>query len=963
MELFKTFGTDRPTPDAGMAVARVEGQDRLLSLVREPVVGEVIERNNSQEELLESVYRPVMDALQETVGKQDAQLGAITTPILERLGTLVSVQDAAYTQLTSALPAEVREELNTSRAGTLIADGPDPTMPRPGGEPDKSTVFSYDESRPDLVIPNTTPLVPFATPTTPTATPGAIGPPKSDEQEKPTTTTYGSGGTGEPMVEVIEPPRPVKPGEKEKCPPPCITVNVSCPPPKKSSGEPPEESDKEDEPPATKSVAVKADTVRRAPEGPPWDTASITLCNTAADYVARFSAVGEEVRKFMNAILSGSADMLAFVAKIKPFGVLGVAFDDAAKPLKVMENVLRQMAKMLTDYGTLFVGANGNALVGLYFTRGFITSMSHAEAGWNFLVTGKVNIDLVPTQTLKIVDYLIQYLHPVDVPGLPMVDTLYLNGEITLPEAECLSAMNGRQRMETRRQLRAERTKLSPDMEVKYWLQRRNPQQLLEQVLRGYGMTDVSEVSKLVELNKLLPPPSDAVRFSNRDVFDPQKLGLAEMRAEFNQQVGLKEMFEAIGLEKKSIRTKEGKNVELDLPFWYYIAAYEECSPTQGYEMQHRLRPNRVARYAMDDGRGGKVIPAPVDLSTIRTLLKEKDYNPIWRDRLAAISFRVPGRIDIRNMYRRGVFGPPRGLKGMNRANVNAPVPVGQAEVELRERYLDLGYNETDANACVLLDATEFDRLEGGKRKAQGMARICKAYKVGGFTYDQALAQLETITGNKDDAREFLGGCDLDLRIDDLRIAVAGVKKQFLLGVLNDQGAKNVLRQYGVAQPRVDTLLTTWNLYRTARQRELTAQQIATYWEEGLINLADARSRLVNLGYSPSDANVILNHVRVGAAAKGAKEAERVMRLRQAEARRLQSTVEREQKDRDRAEQMRLTRFLALQSEKNLKAWWQAGEITGEEIRAVLTSKGNNPVDVERWLRTNDPNRRSEADG
>ncbi len=948
METYKTFPQSNPVPDANLASARVDGQAEMLDAIRAPLVVDVLNRIDTQEAQLRNVYKPLINAAKAAVSRQQTDLDEVSDALQAALNSRVGQQAGMLASVMGSLPPDER----VSALGPTLPPGTtpstDPNFPNPpywnvpgephpimlpsGPTPSGFTTFTYEPPKVPPLYPRE-PVPPEPVPPVPPVPPGPV-PPVPPRPPGPTPVPVPPSVPGRTPTVITS----TRTGDG--CPAPVVNVTVNCP-----TDEPPTEPTEPTDGPRPRVAGWAA----RRPVAPlAWDTADKGVCKTVDAYVTEFARVGAEVREFMAKMLGGTADLLSVgqaIPNLPPFGTL-------IKPVKpvmeIFERVLRAMEKMIVDFGGAFGGPRADTLVGLYFVRGFLNSLNAARLGFNFILTAEISIDLVPVQTLKIVDYLIQYLHPVDVPALGTIDALYLADKIGIEEAVCLSAMNGRARKETIRQIDIGRQRLTPDLEVKYWLTRRAPRGVLEKTLREYGMTDFSEVSKLVELNKLLPPPSDAVRFSNRDVFDPNKLGLAEMRAEYAQQVGLQDLFNAVGLEKKTITTADGRNVELDLPFWYYIAAYEEASPTQGYEFLHRFRPNRVHRYPLPKAGGGVEFPEVTTIETIKALLKEKDYNPLWRKRLAAASFRLPGRIDIRNMYRRGVFGEPRGTKGMDRTRPSDPRPLGVAETELAERYQDLGMTPIDGNALTLLDTIEFDRLDGGPKRKKAMSRVCAAYKVGGFTQQQAEQQLTNVGLPLNDARDFIQGCDLDMRISDLKLAVGGVKKQWLAGVINEQQARDLLRQYGVVQPRVETLLSTWRLYRTNEHRELTAQQIGQFWEEGLINLADARARLLNLNFDLAAANMILNHVRIGALAKSEKEQARRLKAEQADReRRARLLVSEEEK--------RMRRFLVLQSEKNLIAWWKAGNINREDVRAALVAKGSNPTDISRWLATNDP--------
>lgn len=933
METFRTFAQSEPTPDAALASVRVNGQDELLDMLREPIVTALVDTVAGNEDALRSVYRPLVTRATALVGFQEGELNNVVDAILDRVRTSIGQQSAALSSVLGTLPADARQLVLTSEPMEASEPRIGDVALSPAERNQGTITHNYETVSPPLAnlypAGGSTQFVPTIPPTIP---PTVTAMPGSSVTVPPTS---GSTATGSG-----------------------VTVNVSacCPVPACPTVPP------DDAPTPRAGPLLAGAPVDVAPKpievfAPPliWDTADKRLCATADQFVDAFARAGADVRNFIFTGLNMGADLMELVGRLRDINVIGPLFANISGPALVLRNVFQQMGRILMDYSLMFAGPRGDALVGLYFTRGLLLSLNNAKLGFNFVVTADVNLDVVPVQTLKLIDYLINYLHPVDVPHVPDIDQLYLSDVIDDVEAVCMSRMHGRQRSETLRQLKMRRTRLTPDIEVKHWLQQRTPRADLDKLLRTYGMTDAAERDRLVEMNVALPPPSDAIRFSNRDIFDPNKLGRKEMELEFQQQAGLREMFDAIGLEKKTIRTKDGKRLELDLPLMYYMASYEECSPTQVYEMLHRLRPNRVHLYPLARAGGGVDVPEAVSIETVRSLLKEKDYNPIWRNRLAAISFRAIGNTDIKNMYKRGVFGPVQGVRGFDRTDPAKPKPVGAAEIELRERYLDFGYSDNDAAAKAALTATEIDNALSLKGRTKAQNRICAGYKAGGFTYDQALTQLVNVGMDRKAAVEFLGGCDLDMRLTDLRLATNGVKKQWIAGTISEQQARSLLRGYGVSQERIDTNLNTWALYRTQTRRELTAQQIGSYWESGIINLADARARLVNLGYDVTAANMILNHVRMGQLAKSEKERDRLIKAREAEARRLEARSRADAKELKVAEEKRMVRFLALQSEKNFAAWLKAGQITEGEIRAAMTAKGANPEDIERWINTNRP--------
>jgi len=154
---------------------------------------------------------------------------------------------------------------------------------------------------------------------------------------------------------------------------------------------------------------------------------------------------------------------------------------------------------------------------------------------------------------------------------------------------------------------------------------------------------------KLKAIARRIPTIPDMVRFAVREVYDPaarQALGIdAEYPAAFTPQAALHGMSEEHAKQ-------------------YWAAHWRLPSARQGYQMLWR----------------GEITAAELDL-----LLKALDYPPVWRDRLANIARIVPGRIDLKRMFRYGI----------------------KDRAEVKAGYLRLGYAEPDAENMTQIAEAE----------------------------------------------------------------------------------------------------------------------------------------------------------------------------------------------------------------------------------------------------------------
>jgi hypothetical protein len=258
----------------------------------------------------------------------------------------------------------------------------------------------------------------------------------------------------------------------------------------------------------------------------------------------------------------------------------------------------------------------------------------------------------------------------------------------------------------------------------------------------------------LEAIARAIPTMSDMIRFAVREVYNPplrKKLGIdAEYPNAFTAQAALHGMSEEHARE-------------------YWAAHWRLPSARQGYQMMWRK----------------EIEPADLD-----NLLKALDYPPAWRDKLANIAHIVPGRIDLKRMFKFGILTRAevkQGYVAIGYDAVNAERMTQIAEAEMttgstretwaskartrlytvaHNEYLDNSINEATARSVLAeigATATEQDAIiqawnveEQINRLELTPTQVRKAYKSGRWTLDEALAALEAKEMTRADAEELL---------------------------------------------------------------------------------------------------------------------------------------------------------------------------------------------------------------
>jgi len=259
---------------------------------------------------------------------------------------------------------------------------------------------------------------------------------------------------------------------------------------------------------------------------------------------------------------------------------------------------------------------------------------------------------------------------------------------------------------------------------------------------------------KLFEVARRIPTIQDMVRFAVREVYDPAaRLALdidAEYPAAFTPEAALH------GLTEEHARQ-------------YWAAHWRLPSARQGYQMVWR---------------------GEMELPELRTLLKALDYPPKWRDRLFNIAFIVPGRIDLKRMFRHGILTRAEVLAGYQRlgyapADAELMTQIAEAEIvtgaaastwmgRARTQLWTRAHTEfisrqiTEAEAVGALQAAGVPGGEQAEiitmwfheadlvRTELTPAQVRKAYKKGLYTEAEALAELDERGMSPADADRFL---------------------------------------------------------------------------------------------------------------------------------------------------------------------------------------------------------------
>lgn len=450
----------------------------------------------------------------------------------------------------------------------------------------------------------------------------------------------------------------------------------------------------------------------------------------------------------------------------------------------------------------------------------------------------------------------------------------------------------------------------------------------------------------LKELRYEIPGPADLIRFAVRDVFSPEIVQQFEMSREtpteirpwmnkqgYGQPLGIPLPVNATNAAGQPI---EGEATWFDL---YWQSHWDLPSPTQGYQMLHRL---------YDQSRHG---PSPFNnpgntftSNDLSLLLKASDYPAYWRSRLEAISYHSLNRSDVMPMFRYNLINEATLYHGL-RAD---------------------GYRDEEAQILVRFAYFQKAREMGIEPAKKTKQWVCKAYVGGMIDRADAINRLASIGITEEFSNAFLDSCDREELYNLNKERISTLKRGFITGVVSEDGARNLLNEMNITVRVVNRYMTVWNHLKFSRYKHASTRNIIKAYSQGLINRDEIIARLQNLQYNDVaistmlglaeyDLNqkrlrilqqqqkqaIVIAKQEVAAAQKAAKEAKKLAKEKE-------TNIE-------KYNNKRLRGFIKASSDKNIIEWFKKELIELWEVYYRLYYKDYSISDAYKWVQNKLP--------
>lgn len=450
-------------------------------------------------------------------------------------------------------------------------------------------------------------------------------------------------------------------------------------------------------------------------------------------------------------------------------------------------------------------------------------------------------------------------------------------------------------------------------------------EQAKDALKNGFGYTN-DEIDHLLSLGLLIPGPQDIIRFAVREAFNDEQVKELGLDDEYEENPEYQVWAKKVGLGKMNSKP-DGSGQDVDWPKMYWRAHWELPSPTQMYDMLHRLRSKERIERLGDDFANTE----PITLEQVTKVLKAKDYPKVWRERLAAISSAVLGRIDIRKAFRIGKM----------------------PEDEVKEQYLDRGYGQEDAKILVEIakkDKDDFDKAEKKRQLGAELNAIVnqtkRAFEAGLIDEPTAFEGLNRVYEDTEKTTYAISAINLKVRTEFANAYVKSIRTAFFTGMYDASEAENDMIQAGIVEQQAGRLVSLWQRQFTLPRKMASTEKLMQWRLAGFISADELEDRLRKMGWANADILLWAAESESDEDAKRAKE--EALRAR-TEAQRIKA-AERMQKASARQWKDKAAEFRRMFPVAAIGKWYKYNLISEDKAREFLAEGGGRVESIDLYV-------------
>jgi hypothetical protein len=371
------------------------------------------------------------------------------------------------------------------------------------------------------------------------------------------------------------------------------------------------------------------------------------------------------------------------------------------------------------------------------------------------------------------------------------------------------------------------------------------------------GFSD-RHIEAITKLWQIIPPPSDLIRMAVREAFSPdivarfgQHQDFPEEFARLAEQQGISREFalaywaahwglpsatQGFEMLHRDVINREDLNLLLRaldvMPFW------REKLTEIAYNVVTRVDTRRLFASGVWDRT-----------RVLRSYL-DQGYNPADAEALTAWTVQEYGdtAVGARDLTRSAVE------KAYRQGRITRDQAIG--------RLVELDYDEDEAD--FFLSNVDVDIDEQRARDAERDTReltqgvVLRAYRDRVIPNAEASALLADLGYDDDQVSILLAVQDFDVESDLANLRARVVEQDFKHARISDGEAMTRLAGAGINADRADLMVQRWVAQQTEKPRELTVAQLGQALDRELVDDVAYTERVIALGYNEDDAIILL---------------------------------------------------------------------------------------------------------
>jgi hypothetical protein len=389
--------------------------------------------------------------------------------------------------------------------------------------------------------------------------------------------------------------------------------------------------------------------------------------------------------------------------------------------------------------------------------------------------------------------------YPVNIPSISELVEMYYRGGMDKQTYIELCRYNGMDTQYAELYLLNAKTMLPATDYITVWRRGEIDDITLDERLDKLHI-DTQTKNLLIKASEYYPNPADLVRFAVREVFTP------DIASQYGLYEDMPEQFITEGAKVGLSETSAAR---------YWASHWELPSISAGYEMLHR---------------------GVISEDELLQLLRAQDVMPYWRDKLIKISYNPVTRVDVRRMYRTGVYD----------------------REQVYQSYLNVGYNPTDAEAL-----TEFTIEDAIKEKTDvTKGQLDKAYLQSLITIEQYKTYLADMGYTGEPISFYVDLIEYDKKMQEVETIIKELKARYTKGLMSIVEVENKLNTYDLPAIYVSQIINDIKVSLAAKMKQPTKEDLLKYFTSSTITEGYFRERMQGIGYSLNDIDMYVAAVQ-----------------------------------------------------------------------------------------------------